>query len=74
MVMDNTFYNYDLIWTFLLRKKLSYFFFSFEEALKRVKQARSMAEPNPNFINQLIDFERTERYKQKVNQPIGDVS
>ncbi|XP_023337271.1 dual specificity protein phosphatase 9 [Eurytemora carolleeae] len=47
---------------------------SFEEALKRVKQARSMAEPNPNFINQLINFERTERYKQKVNQPIGDVS
>ena len=57
-----------------IKEEIILFFFSFEEALKRVKQARSMAEPNPNFINQLINFERTERYKQKVNQPIGDVS
>ena len=57
-----------------INEEIILIFFSFEEALKRVKQARSMAEPNTNFINQLISFERTERYKQKVNQPIGDVS
>ena len=57
-----------------ITREIIVIFFSFEEVLKRVKQARSMAEPNPNFINQLINFERTERYKQKVNKPIGDVS